>query len=336
MRAVVGLLAFACLAAAGGPDETPRPAARPVPGALLGLDLEKGTLDLAVHEEPGGKATFNLAGRDTPVVSDAGPAGKLADLPRGTTLVLRVSAVGDVVGVYLPSRPLDGRIRAVDVGKRLVTLDGGATLALIEQARIRLDGRFPPLDEALVGKAGRFRVTLDGKTAVRVELAGTAGKPPRVPDDAPTVAGVLKASDLRTGALTVVERGWFADRERVFETQPNLITSLVDGRGNDLADILPGMRLTLRTTPDGKRALWLKAEPARREVVRRVDAAKRTITLAAGEVERTYRVEAGAKLLVNGWPAELQDFRPGWVVSAVPGPRGDTLLALWILGVAAE
>jgi len=199
-------------------------------------------------------------------------------------------------------------------------------------ARIHSSGRFPALDANLVGQVGRFKVTLDGKTIVGIDL-GATGKAGDIPENAPTLTGILQASDLRKGTLIVRILAEGKDEVRTLETRPSVVTSLVDGRSNNLADLWPGMKLALRTSPDEKVVLWLKATPPIVDVVRRVDVAKRTITLAAGEAhpERTFRVPPGIKMMVNGWPAELQDFRPGRVVSAVDDPAGSALVALWTL-----
>jgi hypothetical protein len=151
--------------------------------------------------------------------------------------------------------------------------------------------------------------------------------------DGEVVEGVLERVDRRTGSLVarIEKDGKF--ESRVFESALNFGVSLVDGRGDGINDLLPGMRTTLYLARRAGEVVRVKAEPTTQGILKEVDWEKATLTLMAanGEGERTFTLETDARLMIFGWPCDLLDFQPGFQMRLVIPNNDGRVTAAWTL-----
>lgn len=290
-------------------------------------DLKKGVLKVRTRD---GLKDVPLNRLDVPLTGDVSPGTKLGALPRGTHVVLRISARADVVGVHCIGPQVRAKIKSIDAKHRTVTLGDGKALPLAPGALVSVGTRFPPLADVPAGRTAVLRLDVGRKQVRAAQVPGDAARLPPL-DDRRTAEGTVEAIDLARGVLALRADGDKAEG-KPYPLHAAVRVSLVDGRGNGLADLMPGMKAKLWLGGDGKTALFVRAEPTIKAALRSVDLEKRTITLAAfgGEKGRAFLVPKDALLMVNGWECELQDFFEDDAVSIVLDRKG-RLRAMWAL-----
>lgn len=304
------------------------PAVQFIAGQFREADLKEGTVRLKTRA---GDSTYNLSGREIPITGDMSSKMELKQLAPGTRVLLKMSRNDDVVGIHCIGPQLRTRLQAIDARKRTVTIPGGETIPLAPNAQIVVGGRYPKLEDVPARGMVFLRLTVDRKQVLRlhVDRPGSGTGPL---NDNRAVEGVLEQIDLAKGTFRVrVER----DSKKETKTYPSsawVRTSMLDGRGNGLADLMPGMTVKLWFAPDQDEVIFVRAEPTLRGVLKTVDLAGNTITLEAprGQPEKVLVLEKHAQMMIHGWDSELQDFQPGWTVSIVLTPQG-RVCALWTL-----
>ncbi len=308
------------------------PAVRLIRGNLKRVNLEKGTIEIINRRDGERKQTFSLASKNIPVTTNSVKAPKLSDLNLYRLVLLRVSAVDDVVGIHTLSPISTGVVLSIDEEKREVTFRRDRIMEVVPEAEIIVDGRYVSLKDIPINRRARLALTLDRSKIVGIYMKGRPYRP-NPKDLERKVDGILKKVDLKTGELTLkLSEDQKKPKLKTFATVPNVVTSMIDGIGNDLGDLYPGMKLSVWLT--GNQEIYrLVAAPPLGGKVKEVDLDHWSITFSPGENERdkTLPVDEKAKIMINGWPSGLQDFQKGWSVYVTPSEDGNQVIALWTL-----
>jgi hypothetical protein len=271
--ALAGLLTVGAVASAGllarwalaeepaktGPaeaqDKKDRPEVGPtLHGTVKAVDAAKHSLTMDVPRGGGTKAveekTFPVA-VDVKVTLDgslskekAPPAGRLADLPPGTGVTVRLSADQKaVIAIHARGPSLNGQVSAADAGKNTLTIrtkgEQGVeehTVPLAKGAKITLsdgltkeetpkEGQLSDLPE---GTGVRLQLSVDRKAALGVQVLGAS------------LHGTLKGVDVGSNTLTVTVK---EDGQLVDKT----LTLLKNARteGAKLNELQPGQRVAV-------------------------------------------------------------------------------------------
>lgn len=232
-----------------------------VRGTLKAVDLDKKTLTVTTFSGRGREAppaeeekTYTVPA-DAEIGVDDGKGrrfsvreGKLTDLAVGSQVTLRLSPdQKKAAGVVAEGPMLFGAVKAIDLGKKTVTLstnggrggEGGEDkeLTLAADAAILLDDgrgrrlslREGQLADVPVGAMVTVKLSADQKAVTLLRAEG------------PSLGAMLKGVDAAKGTVTVatrVARG--DDPEEKTYTVAKGVRVMVDGKDGTLADLKPG------------------------------------------------------------------------------------------------
>jgi hypothetical protein len=321
-----------------------------VRGLIRAVDTAKNTITLAIpnrgREAPEEK-TFTL-GKHAEVLVDAGRGPfvrkevKLADLPTGAVAALTLEFDGKTVeSVFAEGPSFQGTVKAIDAGKRTVTLMLGGfgrgeeapekTFSVSKKAEIGIDDgrgrRFSmkegKLADIQTGALVSVKLSLDQKTVESMTATG------------PHVFGVVKAVDVAKHTITLKTppRNRGEDEEEKTWTLAKDADVLVDegrggrgfGRAAKLSDLVAGAVVTLKLSVDQKSAVVVRASgPTVFGQLKSVDAGKRTVTVLVGAgrgsdgEEKTFTLAKKARVFSEGKPIKLAEVKA----------KGDTLVSL--------
>lgn len=214
-----------------------------------------------------------------------------------------------------------GKVQAVDPAKHTITIVG--------------DGKKEPFVQKTYEVAPDAKVFLDDGTGDKTgfhegRLADvTEGAPVslrlsseqkviRLYVDGPSIQGILKSVNATAGTVTVAVTVGKTDPpvDKTYSVIPNVRVSIDDGTAkkakpasHSLADLPAGSVVTLKLSGDQKVAGSIRAEGQTvRGVLKAVDAAKNTLTLAGKEGDNTY--EAAKEVQVHFQDAKLSKTPP--------------------------
>jgi RNA polymerase sigma factor (sigma-70 family) len=157
-----------------------------------------------------------------------------------------------------------------------------------------------------------------GKPGSGAKPGGKGGKK----EQGPTVQGTIKTLDAAKNILTVLLAAKKKE-ERTFTLANDVKVYLEEGKKGqegELADLSPGVGVTLRLSPDQKTVVSLSARgPSITATVKKVDAAKNTITVGykgeGGFQEKTFNlmkgVSVGLPSAKKGQGGKLEVVKPG-------------------------
>jgi hypothetical protein len=345
-RAVVSAQFVAIIAALTcGSLVLAQPGRGPVPrearGTIKSIDASARTITIYAVE--GGSSPvekkFTLA-KDAEIALGDGTlrrgvltAGKLEDLAPGTqlTLTLAEGSEDSVVSLLAQGPQVRGPVKSVDTGKKEITVtvfaggrDPGAedqTFAVTDSTEIGIDD----------GRGRRFSIR-EGKLAdvvagaqVTLQLSPDRKSVQAIVAEGPTLQGIAKA--VEPGKLTLAmnaQRPGEEPSEMTLDVAADALVTLDDGRGRrlsqtvgKLSDIPTGSLVRARLSGDQKQAVQITAEgPNQAGLVKSVDAAKRTITVAlyanrgAEPEEKTLVVAPDARIVIDNKPAGLDEIKP--------------------------
>jgi RNA polymerase sigma factor (sigma-70 family) len=293
-------------------------------GELKAVSAEKRTVTVAIpggKNEPAQEKTFEVAAKALVSVNDGKwkgkpPAGgtKLADVPLGTNVTMKVSADRKLVtSIHAEGQEIHGFIKAVDGNKNTVTVtiggDKDRTFNVPAAAYLAINdgkqkGKQPPappakLTDVPVGAEVTLRLTLDQKAIVSLSVHEA------------TVYGVVKAVDAGKNSLTLtihVKKGE-SPEEKSFDVAKD-VAVWIDGNEGKLADLPVDSLVNVKLHADRKTAGSIQAEgPGVFGVVKAVDLQQKTITLAAGKGidDRTLSASKDIRVFIDDRAGKLGD-----------------------------
>jgi len=280
--------------------------------------------------EPAQEKTFAVAPNATVVFNDGKPkekvpseAPKLADVPVGAVVTLKLSADQKVVGaIQAEGQEVQGFIKAVDGAKNSITLsvsDGKQiverTYAVLPTATIAMGtgkgkGTPPPLAPTLtdlpVGAPVTLKLALHQKAVVRLSIQEVG------------ISGTVKAVDAAKNSITLLIGGskTEAAEEKTFDVAVNAAVR-IDGKEGKLADLPAEALVSVKLFGDRKTVGSLQAEgPSISGIVMSVDAGRSSITLAADKSGegRTLAISKDAPIFLDGKAGKLADVAVGALV----------------------
>jgi RNA polymerase sigma factor (sigma-70 family) len=285
-------------------------------GVVKAVDAEKNTITITDTRwnsgtgkdlpGDGGEETFPVA-KDAGIEIDGKP-GKLAALPAGTQVTLKLSVDRKSVRWIGAQGPgVDGVVKAVDAEKSTITIaemrwlpgtgkdlpaDGGEeTFAVAKDAKIEIDGKPAKLAALSTGTQVRLNhLSVDRKTVLMISAQG------------PGVGGMVKAVDAGKSTITIEDR----EGEKMFAVARDADIQ-IDGKPGTLAGLPAGTQVGLSLNLDEKTVRGITAHgPQVYGVVKGVDAADRnTITIAGQEGEKTFAVAKDTSVEIDGKPGQL-------------------------------
>jgi hypothetical protein len=328
-----------------------------VHGLIKSIDATKGTLVVTVNGAGRGEVedkTFTVPpGAEVAVGTGTGRRiaalrpGKLADFAPGTIVILNLAADGATVESVIAESPtVRGVVKSVDVEKRAITITtsgarGGRdrgeapaeetrTYTIAPNAEIAIDdgrGKTFSVKEGKVGDLPQgalvtLRVSVDQKEVQGVLAEG------------PTIFGAVKA--VAGGKLTLAGRaagrGDDAGADQTFDVSPDCDVLIDDGKGRllsvkegKLTDLVPGVMVMGKLSPDQKQIMIVRAEGPRVDgVIKSVDAEKRTLTFEGrkgrgdtpAEEDKTFTLAKDARILIDGNDSKLSDIKPDGSLAA--------------------
>jgi hypothetical protein len=217
-----------------------------------------------------------------------------------------------------------GILKNADAAKLTLTLtirrDGGVNeermFNVAKEVKI-----FIPRKEAVAlgdlkqGMAVTVTLSADRKQVVVIRAGGREGKEGDKGKERPALRGVIEGVDgAKTIRLKVGREGNFEAKTLALARDVQVTSDL--GREVKLADLKEGVRATLTLSEDRKVVVRIVAQaPTDRGAVKSVDAAQHTITLTGDGGDRTFKVEKGAQVLLNGKQSKLADVTAGMRVT---------------------
>lgn len=258
-------------------------------------------------------------------------AGRIEDLVAGTSLTLTLSADEKTCTAVLAQGPLvRGVLKSVDVAKQevvVVVVSAGRDQSAAERVYKLTPGSEIGVDD---GRGRRYSVReakfadLISGAGVMLQLSPNQKDVQSVVAEGPTLMGTVKSVDAGSRKLTMVVNPPRSDEkagERTLEVAADAVLGLDDGRGHrlsvtlgKLSDVPTGSVVRVRLSGDQRQAVQVVAEgPSRAGVIKSIDAAKRTITVAifvAPEEqpeEKTLPVSVDARITIDNKTAKLED-----------------------------
>jgi hypothetical protein len=314
---------------------------RPRPPMVIGI----------VDEVKDGKLTVLVGRRATPTaesynigatvkVSIDGKAGKLADLVKGTLVRLEKNDKGELVAIHTEGPSVAGTVKSVGDGKivlqnRVRNIEGGSeqSFAVPERVKVVVDGRPAKLTDLKTGTAVLVKLSMDRKSVLVITAL-----PVRAAGQVPTVAGKIKAIDVKANTITLSSlRGGGADQ--TFTLGEN-VSVRVDGKPGKVSDLAVGNSVllvleqrskTVRAITVGSyREVAIVSPPG---VIRTLEGDKLTVqvNVRGGDgQEETYTVGDTVRVFVDNKPAKLASLKKGMYVRLAKNEKGG------LIGIRAE
>jgi hypothetical protein len=297
-----------------------------VRGPLKALDAGKNTITVGIQIRKGDPTdkTFEVS-RDAGVfIHDGRPkdkgttpaASKLADLPVGAILTLRLSADQKSVGNIQAEGPdVQGVVKAVAVDMNTITVNVNDGQQEVEKTFNILPTTYigvgagrgkgktgaseSKLADVPVGAHISMKLSLDQKTVLSLSAEGSG------------FSGAVKGVDAGKNTITLlifakVKKG-DPGEEKTFAVAKDVVL-LIDGKDAKLAELPVESVASIKLSPDQKTVINIQADgPGVSGIVKAVDVDKGAITLANKNGEQTYTVGKTTRIVIDGKDGKLAD-----------------------------
>jgi RNA polymerase sigma factor (sigma-70 family) len=214
-------------------------------GTVKAVDGDKNTLTL--HDKLLGEKTYSIMNDALVFLDGKGEAKKLADVPVGAVVDLKL--LPDQKGVreiraYGPT--VTGSV-AGNAGNDSITLrdkEGDKTFAVAQDARILIDEKTAgKLTDLIDGTVAQLRLSADQATALEIRAEG------------PSFRGTIKALDPDKDAitLTIGAKGGMGGEDKEFKlTKETVVLTEINGAALKLTDVRADKEVILRLSIDQK------------------------------------------------------------------------------------
>jgi RNA polymerase sigma factor (sigma-70 family) len=224
------------------------------------------------------------------------------------------------------------KVKIATAALLVVTVLGLGTGIAVHQAQASRDGEIPTAVAAADEKLDRAIQKRDEERKSDKAPREEERKDGERKKDAPEARGILKKLDLGKGTVTIQStRDGEGGAERTYNLGGKNIKVTIAENPGKLSDLQEGLRVGLQLSVDDD-VVAIRAEaPTLTVLLRRVDADQRTITITAGErggAEKSLKVGADARLVVNGRAVKLSDFPAGMRVTLTMSLDRNTVLAM--------
>src|SRR5262249_47875507 len=214
-------------------------------GTVKGVDAAKNAV--TIHDKVQGETTYGVLPDAAVFLDGKGEVRKLADVPAGAVVDLKLLADQKTVREIRATGPtLTGRVVG-NAGNDSITVrdkEGDKTFAAARDARVLIEERREgKLADLIDGTAAQLRLSADGATVLEVRAEG------------PSFQGTVKAFDLDkdTITLTVGAKGGEGGEDRDFKlTKDTAVLTEVNGAPLKLTDLRVGKDVALRLSIDQK------------------------------------------------------------------------------------
>jgi RNA polymerase sigma factor (sigma-70 family) len=303
-----------------------------IQGTLKTADATQNTITAAVAQtkgEPATDKTFAVAPSahlfiDDGLVHDKSKPAKaprLADLPAGVMVFLKLSADRKVVGsIRAEGQTVHGVVKAVDRGKNTITItistkgeaDVERTFPVAKAAQVSVDdGKLkkkvkptdaPRLADVPVGAHVTLRLALDGKSVV----AGWA--------EGANVYGTVKAVEAAKNTLTLHDKQ--VREGKIYRVLPHATVYLDDqAEAKKLSDVPVGSVVNLKLLAGKETAREIRAYGPTVEGRVVGNAGQDAISLRNKEGDKTFAIARGARIVIDEQGlGKLTDLIDGTVV----------------------
>ncbi len=276
-----------------------------------------------MQNESGQEKTFEVAPKVRVVIHDgksrgkvASEASKLADVPVGAVVTLKLSADQKAVAsIQAEGAEVGGFVKAVDGGKNTITVSVSDGKQIVEKtfgvvSTVSLvmsdgkgNGKHPlqasKLTDLPVGAHVTLKLTPDQKMVVSLSAQGAG------------IRGTVSAVDAAKNTLTLMtsaSKGEAAE-EKTFDVFKDASVR-IDGKEGKLADLPTEALVSVKLYGDRKTVGSIQAEGhSTFGIVKAVDAGQNTITLAVGKSgeERILALSKDAQVIIDGKGGKLAD-----------------------------
>jgi hypothetical protein len=210
-----------------------------------------------------------------------------------------------------PAR-LRGTIRAVNLEEGTVTVHTrqGTTVVLETDDQTLITRNERPARLSDLQQGDRVQAGYDSETLLATHIVASGEELPQTA----RVEGVIQGVNLEARTLTIIPR---EGNPVTLHVTPNTAITL-DGRLARLDDLQRGFSAGASYNQSNNEALRISAEGFAeiRGVIRAVDVAQSTFTVAVGDRNVTLTVTPNTQLALNGRPATLEELMRGYAVVA--------------------
>jgi RNA polymerase sigma factor (sigma-70 family) len=216
-------------------------------GTVKAVDVGKNTLTL--HDKVLGEKTYRVINGAVVFLDGKGEAKKLADVPVGAVVDLKLLADQKGVREIRASGPTVAGSVAGNAGNDSITLrdkEGEKTFAVAKDARILIDEKTAgKLTDLIDGTAAQLRLSADQTTALEVRAEG------------PSFRGTVKVldPDRNTITLTIGAKAGVGGEDKEFKlTKETVVLTEINGAALKLTDVRADKEVILRLSIDQKAA----------------------------------------------------------------------------------
>ncbi len=258
-------------------------------------------------------------------------AGRLADLPVGAVVTVKLSADQKTAGRIQAEMPsVQGTLKGIDAGKNTLTLSVHVakgepateqTYEVAKDVKVGLDGASGKLSDLSPGAAVTLKLSVNQKLVTGIHAEG------------PSVQAALKAFDAAANTLTLrITTKGEPEVERTYDLAKN-IKVIIDDAGGKLSDVPVDAPLKVKLSANQKVISSIQVEgQAAMGVLTVVDADNRSITITEKQGERTVTVAKDAAIVVDDKPATLGDVPVEASVTVKLSADQKTARGLWAQG----
>jgi hypothetical protein len=216
-------------------------------GAVTAVDVAKNTLTL--HNKVLGEKTYSILNDAVVFLDGQGEARKLADVPVGAVVDLKLLPDQNGVREIRASGPTVTGSVAGNAGNDSITLrdkEGDKTFAVARDAHILIDEKTTgKLTDLIDGTVAQLRLSAGQATALNVRAEG------------PSFRGTVKAldPDKNTLTLTIGAKNGVGGEDKEFQlTKATVVLTEIYGAARKLTDVRADREVILRLSIDQKAA----------------------------------------------------------------------------------
>jgi hypothetical protein len=279
-----------------------------VRGTVKSVDSAAGTIALAVQEgKQSVEKSFNVKNASVTIADAVGKSEKgkvseqkLADLPVGAVVTLRLSPSQEVLSVSAEGPSVSGFLKQVDaVGKRITLVktakgetDRELDFPIAADAHVTIDGTGDrTLGDLPIGVSLTVRLSADQKTVRGIDAEG------------PSIQGTATIVDSSSRRITVNEKV----AENIYQLTADTQIA-IDGKSGDLNSVPVGAVIRAKLTADRTTIRHLAADgPSVRGKLTGVDTANHSVTVyVAKEGDKVFDLAQDARVATEVYGVALK------------------------------